>query len=307
MNSILRSLLLASLLLSRVVYGDVWDEAEHGFAQNGEVSIHYATVGEGPLVVMIHGFPDFWYSWRDQMEELQDNFKVVAIDQRGYNRSSQPQQEEEYAMQHLTADVAAVIRHLGEESATIVGHDWGGIVSWQFAFGYPEMVDKLIILDMPHPDGLARELATNQEQYANSAYARTFINGSPADPGVFFGNPMTAQTLSGWVSDATARERYVAAFERSNFAGMLAYYKQNYPRVDSVSSLPEPAPKLNVPLLVIHGMQDIFLLSDGLNNTWNWNDAETMILTIPSAGHFVQQDASDLVSSTMKFWLLANP
>ena len=88
---------------------------------------------------------------------------------------------------------------------------------------------------------------------------------------------------------------------------MLAYYKQNYPRIDSTTPLPEPAPQLNVPLLVIHGLQDIFLNSDGLNNTWDWNDAETTIFTIPNAGHFVQQDASELVSNTIKFWLLANP
>ena len=82
-------------------------------------------------------------------------------------------------MEHLTRDVATIVRHFAEESAVIVGHDWGGIVAWQFAFAYPEMVEKLIVLDMPHPNGLARELATNEEQYTNSEYARTFINGSP--------------------------------------------------------------------------------------------------------------------------------
>jgi len=299
-------LTLLFILLPTLAHSDVWDEAEHGFAQNGEVNIHYATVGEGPLVVMIHGFPDFWYSWRDQMEILQGDFKVVAIDQRGYNRSSQPGDESSYNMRHLTSDVAAVIRHFGEESATIIGHDWGGIVSWQFAFAYPDMVEKLIVLDMPHPNGLARELATNEEQYTNSDYARNFINGSPADPNIFFGNPMTPQTMSGWVTDAEARERYVTAFERSNFDGMLAYYKQNYPRVDSTTALPELTPQLDVPLLVIHGLQDFALHSDGLNNTWDWNSSATTIFTVPDAGHFVQQDASEMVSNTIKSWLMTN-
>lgn len=99
---------------------DLWDEVEHGYADSDGVSIHYTTVGEGPLVVMIHGFPDFWYSWRHQMEGLKDSFKVVAIDQRGYNLSDKPEGNENYSMRHLVGDVAAVIRHLGEEKATIV-------------------------------------------------------------------------------------------------------------------------------------------------------------------------------------------
>ena len=112
------------LILSSMAFADAWSEAEHGYADNNGVQIHYATMGEGPLVVMIHGFPDFWYSWRHQMEGLSENFKVVAIDQRGYNRSGQPEGQANYGMQYLVGDVAAVIRHLGEDSATIVGHDW---------------------------------------------------------------------------------------------------------------------------------------------------------------------------------------
>ena len=90
------------------------------------MKIHYASLGKGPLVVMIHGFPDFWYSWRHQMEALAQNFQVVAIDQRGYNLSDKPKGVENYDMRLLVADVAAVIRHPGREHATIVGHDWGG-------------------------------------------------------------------------------------------------------------------------------------------------------------------------------------
>ncbi len=280
------------------------DEVEHGYADNNGVKIHYATVGEGPLVVMIHGFPDFWYSWRHQIEGLKDNFKVVAIDQRGYNRSDQPEDESSYAMANLTADVAAVISHFGEEKATIVGHDWGGIVSWQFAFASPDMVDNLVILNLPHPNGMARELANNQEQQENSGYARAFIAGKSTDPDIFFGLPMNPRTLSGWVSDPAAREKYVEAFARSNFDGMLAYYKQNYPRDGSAAVTPA-APRLNMPVLIFHGLEDTALHSDGLNNTWDWIDADTTIVTAPGAGHFVQQDAADLVTSTLRWWLMA--
>ncbi len=209
---------------------DLMDRVEHGYADSNGVKIHFASIGEGPLVVMIHGFPDFWYSWRHQMEELSSDFQVVAIDQRGYNRSDQPDGDENYDMRYLVGDVAAVIRHLGRDKATIVGHDWGGAVAWQFAFHVPQMTERLIILNLPHPNGMGRELANNQEQQQNSGYARKFQEGSSSDPDIFFGMPMTPQTLSGWVQDQEARKHYVAAFERSDFGAMLAYYKRNYPR-----------------------------------------------------------------------------
>ena len=286
-------------------FGDVWDEVTHGYADNDGVNIHYATLGQGPLVVMIHGFPDFWYSWRHQMEGLSENFKVVAIDQRGYNLSDQPDGEESYNMEFLVSDVAAVIRHFGEDKATIVGHDWGGIVSWQFAFALPEMVENLVILNLPHPNGLARELASNSEQQANSAYARRFIEGSATDSDILFGSPMNAQSLAFWVADPDARQKYMEAFNNSDFDAMLAYYKQNYPRTSAENPNITPSPQLNVPLLVFHGLRDTALHSNGLNNTWDWNDKDTTIVSAPQANHFVQQDAAELVTSTLRWWLLS--
>ena len=212
------------------VQSDVFDRVTHGTATSeGGVKIHYASLGKGPLVVMIHGFPDFWYSWRHQMDVLAPNFQVVAIDQRGYNQSDKPKGVESYDMRLLVGDVAAVIRHLGRDRATIVGHDWGGVVAWQFAMNLPQMTENLVILNLPHPQGLMRELRTNPEQIKNSEYARNFQRLTPSDPTVFFGRPMNPQTLSGWVTDPAARKRYIEAFEKSDFDGMLNYYKRNYP------------------------------------------------------------------------------
>src|SRR5262245_16488139 len=101
---------------------DVWDRVTHGYAtSDGGVKIHYASLGDGPLVVMIHGFPDFWYSWRDQMAGLADRFQVVAIDQRGYNQSDKPKGVDSYDMRLLVADVAAVVKSLGRDKATKIG------------------------------------------------------------------------------------------------------------------------------------------------------------------------------------------
>ena len=300
------SLLLALTGSALAVDSDLYSRVEHGYADSNGVKIHYVTLGEGPLVVMIHGFPDFWYSWRHQMEGLADQFQVVAVDQRGYNKSDKPEGVESYDMRYLVGDIAAVVRHLGREKATIVGHDWGGAVAWQFAMNLPEMTERLIILNLPHPNGMGRELATNEEQQRNSSYARTFQEKSASDPDVFFGMPMTAQTMSGWVTDQEARRHYVEAFERSDFDAMLNYYKRNYPRNDgSAAAAPPELPKVKMPVLQFHGLADTALHSDGLNDTWNWLEKDLTLVTVPGVGHFVQQDAAEIVTTTMKWWLLA--
>ena len=286
--------------------GDLYDRVKHGYAASESgVKIHYATLGDGPLVVMIHGFPDFWYSWRHQMEGLADRFQVVAIDQRGYNLSDKPKGVENYDMRLLIGDVAAVIRSLGRDKATIVGHDWGGAVAWQFALALPQMTENLIILNLPHPNGLLRELRTNKDQIANSAYARNFQEKSASDPTILFGLPMNPQTLSFWVKDPSAKKRYVEAFERSDFEAMLNYYKRNYPRGTGGDTpvLPE-LPKARMPVLMFHGLKDTALNADGLSGTWNWLEKDLTLVTVPDAGHFVQQDAAELVTATMRWWLL---
>src|SRR5258708_17100132 len=171
MPRILPALLLLASLASAA---DFESRVTHGYADSNGVKIHYASIGKGPLVLMIHGFPDYWYTWRNQMEALSDSYQAVAIDQRGYNLSDKPKGVENYDVRLLVADVAAVIKHLGRDKAIIVGHDWGGLVAWSLAMGMPEMVDRLIILSLPHPRGIAREHAANPEQQQNSQYSRYF-------------------------------------------------------------------------------------------------------------------------------------
>jgi epoxide hydrolase 4 len=299
--------LLAAPALVRAQPADVFDRVKHAYAtSDGGVKIHYASLGEGPLVVMIHGFPDFWYSWRHQMDALSGQFQVVAIDQRGYNLSDKPKGVEQYDMKLLVADVAAVIRHTGRDRATIVGHDWGGMVAWQFAMNLPQMTENLVILNLPHPSGLLRELKSNPEQIKNSEYARNFQRLPTTDPAVFFGQPMTPENLSGWVTDPAARKRYVEAFSRSDFEAMLNYYKRNYPTTSGAELTMTPEfPKVKAPVLMFHGLADFALHRNGLAGTWDWVDKDLTLVTIPGASHFVQQDAPELVTSTMRWWLAA--
>ena len=278
---------------------DVWSRVEHCYADHAGVKIHYAALGSGPLVVMVHGFPDFWYSWRRQMVALEDRFRVVAMDLRGYNESAQPQGVEAYLMPLLVGDVAAVIAAEGAKSAVVVGHDWGGAISWNVAMTRPDLVDLLVILNLPHPAGIAREIANNPQQRANSQYAFNF-----QQPDAHLA--LTAEALSMWVSDAEAKPRYVEAFAKSSFDSMLNYYRANYPRTDAVTSalVPDGLPKVRAPVLMFHGLDDQALLPGALNDTWQWLEKDLTLVTIPGANHFVQQDAADLVSDTLRDWLL---
>lgn len=279
----------------------------HGYAQVGDVRLHYAESGDAtkPLVLLLHGFPECWYSWRHQLAALGESFHVVAPDLRGYNLSDKPKGAENYDGRLLVTDVAAVIKHLGRDKATIVGHDWGGAVAWQFAMFLPQMTENLIILNLPHPNGFLRELRSNKDQIANSEYARVFQTKSASDPTVFFGKPMTPESLSSWVRDPAARKRYIEAFQRSDFEAMLNYYKRNYPQAGAdAPPAPEP-PKVKVPVLMFHGLADTALNAAGLSGTWDWLEKDLTLVTIPGAGHFVQQDASDIVTTTMRWWLTA--
>jgi pimeloyl-ACP methyl ester carboxylesterase len=277
-----------------LLHGGIEEKVRDGYADSGGVKIHYVTAGQGPLVVMVHGFPDFWYSWRHQMEALADRYQVVAIDQRGYNLSDKPKGVEQYDISLLAGDVAAVIRHLGKERAVVVGHDWGGMVAWTLAMTRPEMVERLVIVNLPHPGGLRRELAGNPEQQKNSQYARDFQK-----EGAHL--KLTAEALAKLAPEAE-RAKYTAAFQKSDFEAMLNYYKRNYPREPYTAEGP-PLPKVKMPVLMFHGLKDKALLAGALNGTWDWLESDLTLVTIPNAGHWAHWDAAALVSGTMRSWL----
>ena len=287
-------LTLVGLLAAVVPISAAEDLGAHGFALSAGVKIHYVTRGQGPLLVLLHGFPDYWYTWRKQIPALALHFQVVAIDLRGYNESDKPEGVENYAMPKLVGDVKAVVEHFGKKQAVIVGHDWGGAIAWMFAMQHPEMTDRLIILNVPHPAALVRELANNPAQRLASAYARFFQTNAAAAT-------LTPEALALWVTDPDAKAKYVEAFRKSSFEAMLNYYKANFPREPY-----KPAgemPKVKCSVLMIHGLKDVALLPGGLNDTWRWVEKDFTLVTIPDAGHFVQQDAPAFVTREMTRWL----
>jgi pimeloyl-ACP methyl ester carboxylesterase len=274
---------------------DIESQVTHGYATNQGVRLHYAALGQGPIAVLLHGFPDCWLTWREAMPALARTHRVLALDLRGYNLSDRPPGDEAYDLRVLVEDVAAVVRHAGAQRAVIVGHDWGGAIAWTFAMAHPELTEKLVVLNLPHPRGIARELVRNPEQRKNSAYAREFQR-----PGAHLN--LTAAGLASWVRDPVARARYVEVFERSDFSAMLAYYRRNYPR-EPYAEDPTPVVKVQCPVLLIHGLRDKALLHPALEGTWNWVERDLTLVTVPEADHFVLQDAPDLVTRSIVSWL----
>jgi epoxide hydrolase 4 len=290
----LMSLCLALTICMTGACADETTLGEDGFVDSDGVKIHYVTAGTGPLCILVHGFPDFWYTWRAQMPELSKHMQVVAIDQRGYNLSDQPAGVENYRIEKLVGDLDAVVRHFKAEKAVVVGHDWGGMVAWSYAMQFPEKTDRLIILNLPHPKGLLRELANNPEQQKSSQYARDFQKPDAAAR-------MQPEFLTFWVKDEKAKAKYLEAFRRSSLEGMLNYYKANYPREPYQTG--QDFPKVKCPVLIIHGLKDKALLPGALSGTWDWIDNDMTLVTIPQADHFVQQDASEKVTKTIVRWL----
>lgn len=268
--------------------------AMDNYVNNKNVKIHYVTKGEGPTILFVHGFPDFWYSWRDQMESLSSNYKVASIDLRGYNKSDSPDGVENYLMPNLVSDLEAVINDLDSSPVYLVAHDWGAAIAWLLAINRPELVKKLVILSVGHPNaGLQQPIDTSKSSYADYFISDQFMEN------------LSASWFSGWVKDPEAKQHYMDAFERSDKVAMINYYRANYPTKENLkkknfSNRNKNLPHLKMPVLVIHGKKDKYLPLDGHAYTWNFVDNEFSLHVFNDAGHFIQRDKSKELTSLIK-------
>ena len=173
MRLLLRLLLLTLLALPSSAA--MW---KHHYAEVNGIKLHYVSKGGGKLMLFLHGFPEFWYAWKDQLQEFGKDHRAVALDMRGYNLSAKPESVEQYAMPFLVDDVKALADQLlprrGRKKLVLVGHDWGGVVAWVFAMAHPEYVEKLVIINAPHPGVFGREISSNPEQQKASSYMLLF-------------------------------------------------------------------------------------------------------------------------------------
>ena len=284
------------------ISSDISNLGQDGFADSDGVKIHYVTKGTGPLVILIHGIPGFWYDWRHQMPALVQHFRVVAIDQRGYNLSDQPDGVENFEFGRLVGDVDAVIKHFGQQKATLVGHDSGGWISWRYAMAHPDRTNRLVVLNLPHPRCIERELANNPRQYAASDYARQIQQSPKGNRQLAAPDGSTVELTPELYATAFKddRPKYLEALRRTSIEGIMNFYKANYPRPPYQE---QTYPPVTCPVLMIHGLDDMWLMPEGLNDTWRYLEKDLTLVTVPNAGHWVHHDAADLVTKRMVGWL----
>lgn len=275
---------------------------EHGEADvGGGVRLHYVEAGEGPLVVMLHGFPEFWYSWRHQIPAIAAaGYRVVAPDMRGYNLSSKPQSVQEYETAKLAGDIAGLILSLGEDKAFVVGHDWGAIVAYTVAMRHPELVERLAILNVPHPARMMEGLRS-PKQLRKSWYMFFFqIPKLPehliARDDFSFAKRSLRADSKGAFSDEDL-ERYVEAWSQPGaLTGMINYYRATMRR--SPKKTMSSMRPIEAKTLVIWGMRDRHIGSELAEPPKEWVP-DVRVERIEEATHWVQHDASERVNELL--------
>jgi pimeloyl-ACP methyl ester carboxylesterase len=280
---------------------DVGIELREGYAEVDDQSLHYVEAGEGPLVILLHGFPEFWFGWRSQIAPLAaSGYRVVAADTRGYNLSSKPEDFKAYGVDELADDIQGLIRELGADSAHIVGHDWGGTIAWTLAMNHPEVVERLAILSAAHPRRLSEGLK-NPNQLRKSWYFFFF-----ATPGL----PEEVVHLRDWhffrhfLHEANPPyteeefERYVEAWSQPGAAaGMINYYRASV-RQSQKEALAKLRP-LSAPTLVIWGEGDSYLGADLAEPDKDDVPNLDRVERLPDASHWVHHDEADRVNKLL--------
>ncbi|MEO0434237.1 MAG: alpha/beta fold hydrolase [Cyanobacteria bacterium J06656_5] len=277
----------------------------HGKVATNGIQLHYVTQGEGPLMLLLHGFPEFWYSWRHQIPEFARDHKVVALDLRGYNDSDRPQSRSAYHMNELVDDVKGAIASLGYDRCILVGHDWGGAIAWHFVYRYPAQVDRLIILNLPHPAKFAQGLRTWQ-QLSRSWYILFFQ--LPLLPELLLKANLSRameQTFRGMAIDKSAFsdadiDAYTTALAKSGaLTAALNYYRNLLPLVLSPTDWPI---LFQTRTLMIWGEDDVALGKELTEGTEDYV-RDFQIHYIPNCSHWVQQEQPQLVNQYIRAFL----
>jgi pimeloyl-ACP methyl ester carboxylesterase len=281
---------------------------QHHFIETNRIRLHCVTQGEGELVILLHGFPEFWYSWRHQIPALARHFKVVVPDLRGYNDSDKPQSG--YDLDTLSADIRGLIEGLGYLRAHVVGHDWGGAIAWHMAQKFPHYLDRLAILNAPHPQRFMQEMVSNLDQLRRSWHVLAFqIPGLPEwliqqNLQSFVKNLFQEQAIRKGAFTARDTEIYQAALAKPGvLSAAINHYRQWLsPQIWFRNWGRSPDP-ITVPTLVLWGEDDFLLsqtLTEGLSQFVN---APLQIKLVPHCGHWIQQEAPQTVNRELLSFL----
>ncbi len=275
------------------------DQLQHDYIQINGIRMHYVTAGTGPLLLLLHGFPEFWYSWRQQIPVLSEHFTVVAPDQRGYNETDKPAWG--YELDVLVTDIVELIRKLGHERAIVLGHDWGGMVAWALAMSYPHRVERLININIPHPALFVRALRHNRAQMRRSLYAAFFqlpflpelalsANDYAVVEWMLRGIAVNREAFS----DSDIQAYKDAISKPGALTAMLNWYRAAG-RTFGQRILPGDGARVDVPTLLIWGERDPAL---GVELTYGTEKyvPNLQLHYVPQGSHWVHHEHPDLVN-----------
>lgn len=276
--------------------------------------MHYVTHGKGPLIMFLHGFPEFWAAWENQLIKFGRDFQAVAPDLRGFNLSSKPREPEQYHINSLVGDIIGLMDHLGHNRMVLVAHDWGGGVAWTFAGQHPERLEKLVIINSPHTGTFARELLKNPKQREASEYMNMFRH---ADAEKILSENNYAYLIeklttgsSKWKMSDEQRKQYIEAWSQPGaLTGGLNYYRasllhpptspQEEQIIQKIADLPRETFAIKVPTLVLWGEQDEALLP-GMLNGMEAYIADLTIKRIPDGSHWVIHEQPELINNHIR-------
>jgi len=288
----------ASLSLAAFASVTIWPHSGacqtgpvEGYADGDEVKLYFVQGGEGELMLFLHGAPDTWTIYTSQLAEFSRDHMVVAPTLRGFAPSGQPEAVEAYAMPRLLGDVHALLRHFGRERCILVGNDWGGYIAWVFASAYPNLVERLVILNAPHPAILLREIRNNPAQIQASQYERdyyTAVAPYPAWYNYYRADPIKVPSS---LSDAAQTE----------MPDLAARFFTDVAESPATTSL-----RVDVPTLVLWGMQDPACLPGQLDKLHDHAPNATVV-RIDDAGHLPMQSHPILVNRAIRDFLQRAP
>jgi pimeloyl-ACP methyl ester carboxylesterase len=285
---------------------------EHKYADVNGVRLHYATTGKGKLIMFVHGFPEFWYEWKNQLAEFGRDHQAVAPDMRGYNLSSKPAEVDQYQVKYLVEDLRALAEKLGHKKFILVAHDWGGAVAWAFAIAHPEYLEKLVIINAPHPGVFQRELRENPAQQRASGYMLMFRSPQAeqtlsANNYAMLVQVVLGEGLKNGVFTEEDKKAYIEAWSRPGaLTGGLNYYRAARvgPPAEGEKEPANfagamPSLEVKVPTLVIWGEKDTALLTGNLEGLDKYVPNLT-IKRIPDGTHWVIHEKPALVNGYIR-------
>jgi len=281
---------------------DLFKEIEEVYIDTHGIKLHTIVIGSGEPIILLHGFPEFWYCWKSVIPELKENFKLIIPDMRGYNLSDKPNDVKKYKMEFLIGDIKGLIEELNLKRVYLAGHDWGGVVAWAFAEKYPNLLKKLIILNAPHPKIFQKRLRTDKKQQEASSYIFEFLKPQ-AEKKLYeddyrrLKKAVFEDMCSKTNFTEFDKEKYIEAWSQPGaILGGVNYYRANT-NFDELTGI------IEVPTLIIWGMKDVALLPQQLEGLSDYVK-NLKIVRSENSSHWITHDDPDLIISSIKEFIL---